>query len=136
GDGCGNATERSTPSRRGCPATAKGRPRTTRLFFYVAALALDHAVAETAHPQVRVEVVEQVFVRRRQQEAGAAARAELADVEGQHFGQWAIEVGGELVGEEEGPLTPNPSPPLGRGEIHPIQRVRQPKAIALAVGQF
>src|SRR5262249_35652711 len=48
---------------------------------------------------------------------GAAARAEFADVEGQHFGQWAIEVGGELVGEEEGPPHPQPLSPTGaRGD--------------------
>ena len=64
----------------------------TRLFFYVAAVALDVPIAPAADMHLGVEVVEQVVVGGGQQEAGAGPRAELADVEGDHFRQRAVEV--------------------------------------------
>jgi hypothetical protein len=59
---------------------------------------------------------------RREQEARAAARRELADVEGEHFGERAVEDRREFVSEDEARLL--------------VEREGEAEARPLAVGQF
>jgi hypothetical protein len=63
--------------------------------------ALNECIAEATHVQVGVQVIGQIVVGGGEEEADAGARAEFAEIEGQDFGQHAIEDGGEFVGEEE-----------------------------------
>ena len=74
------------------------------------------------HQKVGSEVIDDVGVRRRGQEAHARSRELLPHVERHHLGQCAVERGGELVAGNPGHST---------GE-----RNCQPEAKALALAQF
>lgn len=73
------------------------------------------AIAQTVDVNVGIEVIEEVVVRGREQEACTGACTEFANVERQHLREGAIEDGGELVREQERSAAVE-----GEGEAEPI----------------
>ena len=89
---------------------------------FIAAHDVDLPIQSTLHMDVGVQILRDVFMGRRQQESGARAISQSANVKGDNPGQRAIQRCCKLVCDE------------------PLRSLRQPeceaKAIALPVGEF
>ena len=104
--GCGSATARSAASRPRDPSSMRSSPANEMARGSRARSSRTGRTSPSPrqrHVQVRPQVGGQVVVRGRQEHADAGPRDQLAQVERQHLGERAVEVGGELVGHEPSP---------------------------------
>ena len=82
------------------PSESQSSCANDRSFFYVAPLDFDAPFPEAAHPEVGIEIFNDILVSRGGEHAGAGAAHELSQVEGDDLGQRPIERRSELVGHD------------------------------------